>query len=71
MLLLNNTATTAAGPMGAMVLTLMSPRLILAGAYLSRLDALPLIMSCDKTVGHLSACSSQRYLRSMMGRSTR
>ena len=64
-------SATASRPRGAFVLTLTSLCLILAGAYPSRLDALPLLMSCGKSVDRPSAHSSRRYLRSMMGDSTR
>nr|XP_040249509.1 skin secretory protein xP2-like [Aegilops tauschii subsp. strangulata] len=62
----SDAATTTAGPMGAMVSMLMSLRSRTAGACLLRLGALPLLMSCSKSVGHPLARSSQRYQRSMM-----
>ena len=64
---LSNAATTTAGPMGATILVSTSLRSIPAGAYLSRLGALPLLVSCGKSAGRPFPRSSQRYLRSMMG----
>ena len=58
----SNATMTFAGPTGATASTSTILRSVLAGAYLSRLAALPLHESCGKSVGRPFACSSQRYL---------
>ena len=63
----SDAATLTVGPMGAMAPTSTSPRSVLVGAYRSMLAALPLSVSCGKSVGHPFAHSSQKYLRSIMG----